>query len=576
MQILLSGLRLLFENLIAVTAFFTTAAGLGLMVLSLMPASRRLSVTDKLLIAIPVGTVPLSLFSYGFIQLARVWQPTFAVASRLLLVMGMVFLLLFLRDVWKQKRTATDWGLGIAGILSFVLFLALRLAFLSNVVLPPYHDSVEHYRILLSFLDPVSTPSLFSGGYYHYGFHSIAAWLVEAAGVTPAQVLTLLGQFFLSLVPLSLYSLVHALTRDWKSALITAMVGAFFWAMPAHAANWGKYPALAAITILPGLLAVIIVVWQEKELKKKWLTVSLACAFLLTGITFMHSRGAICFALAVLCFLLDAVLVRRLSLKVTRIVAAVLAAAFLATIFLSTSILWLYATPILPFVFFGLAVIAAVIWKPRLTIGVSLWVLLLWVMTYVPAPGYFSRFSLTLIDTPFYQLLTFLPITLLTGLGLSSALEKSSVKRWLKISAWIGLGTLLLFAVLNQTYTPDDCCNYTSRDDLDVMNWMKENLPADAAVAIPGRYDLFPVVGADSGIWITQLTGRDTLMLPFDYTWFDKNIHGDVCELGVVYIYASASSLSFQIDPITHPDWYQPVYQKGGTFLYRVIGCNGD
>jgi hypothetical protein len=63
-------------------------------------------------------------------------------------------------------------------------------------------------------------------------------------------------------------------------------------------------------------------------------------------------------------------------------------------------------------------------------------------------------------------------------------------------------------------------------------------------------------------------------MLPYDFAWFEKSQHDNICDLGVVYIFASDFTLSFQINAVTHPDWYQPIIQTGDTTLYRVIGCN--
>ena len=265
MNVIIDGLVAFMRNLIPVCTFIIASVGLGLAWLSFFPVLRGLARGQKIILAPVVGLLLLSIFSYGFIQLARVWSPAFTIGSRLIFVTSLVFVILFLRDTWKKRQTLKEWGIAGIGLLCFILFLSLRLVYLKGLVLPPYHDSVEHYRILVNFLNPATTPGLFSEGYYHFGFHSIAAWLVELAGAAPETALVLLGQFFLSIVPLSLYSFIHALTHNWKPSLITALIGAFTWSMPAHAANWGKYPAMAAVIILPALLALLILLLDRKS-----------------------------------------------------------------------------------------------------------------------------------------------------------------------------------------------------------------------------------------------------------------------------------------------------------------------
>ena len=573
MNVIIGGLVAFMRNLIPVCTFILASVGLGLAWLSFFPVLRGLARGQKIILAPVVGLLPLSIFSYGFIQLARVWSPAFIIGSRLIYLTALVFVILFLLDTWKKHHTVKEWGIIGISLLCFILFLSLRLAYLKDLVLPPYHDSVEHYRILVNFLNPATTPGLFSEGYYHFGFHSIAAWLVEVAGVAPEISLALLGQFLLSIVPLSLYSFTHAFTHNWKPSLITALIGAFTWSMPAHAANWGKYPAMAAVIILPALLALLILLFQAPSSKWKRIHLFSTGLIVFLGIPFLHSRALICLGLAVFCFLLDMIIARHLSHLAMRILSAILAAGFLAFVFLTTSVLWLFATPVLPFVIFVLAVIAGVIWNPRFTIGASLWMLLIWALTFLPAPGYFQKYSLYSIDTPFLQIAAFLPFAMLTGSGFSAVLEKSSRKKWIRLVISVGLAAFILFGVFTQAYQPSDCCNYASADDRDAIAWIGQNLPKDARIVIPGRFDLFPVIGSDAGIWVSLLTGRQTFMLPYDYGWFEEETHKEVCDLGVIYIYSSNFELSFQINEITHPEWYQQVFKAGNVVIFRVIGC---
>jgi hypothetical protein len=86
--------------------------------------------------------------------------------------------------------------------------------------------------------------------YYHFEFHSIATWLTSLTSFSPENVISLLGQMFLVVAPVSVILLTHVLTKNINGALFAGLLAATGWLMPAFSVNWGKFPALASLAVL--------------------------------------------------------------------------------------------------------------------------------------------------------------------------------------------------------------------------------------------------------------------------------------------------------------------------------------
>jgi hypothetical protein len=572
MQILSEGLFVIREYLWQVSIFLITCTGLGLAGLFLNPATRKLPALAKVCLGLPLGPLILAMISYGFIQMSRLWAPALRIGGFLLVGVGCAISLLFIWRAHPWKQTGFRWMVAFGIVLSSVLYLALRLVFVKNLLLPPYYDSVEHYRILTSFLSPSTTPGLFSGSYYHVGFHSIAAWWVTVCGLPPAQAITLLGQLFLFVVPFSLFGMLYVICKNWKPALAVALVGTFYWTMPAYAANWGKYPTLAAIAVLPAATAILFVLLKDKKI----LQFILVGFFLLVGVALLHSRAALCLLILVGCLVLDGMSSRKMSVRTLRVFAFIGLGIFLLLFFLNTSLIWLYAFPIFTF---GVAIALMALctfFSPRLSMSVWLSSLLVIILTFIPVPGFLRQYSLHLIDQPFLQTWLFLPFSVSVGVGLVDGMDLVGKKRWLQVLYAIFLAGLFGFVLVTKSFTPDKCCNYVNQEDLQTILQIKAKLPGDAVIAIPGQIDHYPYMGTDAGIWINSLTGRQTILLPYDFEWFLQSKHDEVCSRGEMYIFSGTFLLSFQINEITHTDWYQTEFSNGKSRIYKAIGCKGS
>jgi hypothetical protein len=573
MEILRSGLLELGENLWPVIAFLITCSGLGLFTLQIFSILRKLPRFLKFVISLPLGVIPLSLFSFLFIQLARTWGPSLTVGSIFLLCTGFgAFVFYFIR--WKLWKSSLKTWLAItACLLGFTVLTVLRLAYNHNLVVPPYHDSVEHYRILTGFLTPVTTPPLFSGTYYHSGFHSVGAWLVKITRITSVRAILLLGQLLLTLVPFSLFALVFAVTRRWKESLAVALVGTTFWQMPAYGINWGKYPALAANIILPVILAVLFVLIKDKTSRTRVRQSILVFLGATVGIVFLHSRALFCLLIGTGVILLDHLLVSKATLLLKRILAFIATLAIFLILFLSPWLRWTYAIPVTPIIVAVVASLFSTWSSPRLSFSTHLAAILIFLLIEIPVPSVFHLDSRYWLDGPFYNTFLFIPLSISTGIGLAYIYEKAVLFKWVKPIAITAMGCLLIYAVISQPYRPDRCCNFVNEDDLAVIEWIGQNVPEQAEIAIPGRTEIYPQSGTDAGIWITVLTGKRSFLHPSEYEWFAEPNHRAICSRGGVYLFSGSFPLSFQINDTTHPDWYEVVFRKGDTTVYHVIGC---
>ena len=248
--------------------------------------------------------------------LARIWPEALTIGIPLITCLGVSGGILWIATVKTSMLQAHAKVLIPGGIL-FLLLLVLRLSFLRSLLLPPNFDSPEHYLIVRDLLSPQSSPqALYSLSnilhrYYHFGFHSLAAWFVISTGVQPEFTIPLLGQLFLVLVPVSIFYLAAVVTNNFPAACAAAWLACLGWKMPAFAANWGKYPALVGIAILPAILGILIPGF--KVLRKKW-SASLLILVLVVGETLFHSRTLICLVIAVLGFALAGEIVKRINI----------------------------------------------------------------------------------------------------------------------------------------------------------------------------------------------------------------------------------------------------------------------
>ena len=559
----------------------------------------RLAAEDYFALSAAGWMLPLSLVSVLWLALGTL-LPALAGALLLLLIAAILAVVLFLR---ARKETVP----GSKAILWMLVvlsggFIFLRLAFVSKVIVPLYFDSAQHYfitRTLIRNLASNESPLLRlpTGTYYHTGFHFLTAWMSSILQADLIDAILILGQVIVAALPLSMFSIIKQETQSGAAALFAVLLAAFGWYMPAYAVNWGKYPALASLPLITFVMSLAYLFLRHKDVLSRRRSLGLI-AMLGLGIlvtVFFHSRALVVLGILALAWI-TATGWQRLT-KPLRVLTffAVLVGIVLIIMFVRTKdVFGLLFDPywekgaVVTAVILFLAIFAQ--WRhPRLAFASLLITLLFFGGLLIPVkvPGYGN---LTLLDRPFVEMILYLPLSLLGGAGLAG-LQKNLQEltaRWSAKRVWqaqylSGIFILLLLAnaIANYNIYPANCCSIVGRDDLVAIDWMNKNLPSNARIAISSTelhvLDTPAPQGAafgDAGAWITPLTDRVTIPVPYQSDFSQQAIFDSLCQRRTDYLFVGEVGATFNDGLITaYPDRYRILLAMPKAKVYQLIGC---
>lgn len=534
-------------------------SGLGFGAISALLLFRHKDYDDRIVYVLPLG--------FGFVGLAAPALSLFGALKApvvgVFLLLGIAALaLLVKRGAFLDWRT-NDYRRNVwipAGI--FAIFLVLRLGFIEGLILPPFSDSVAHYEKLgsllsLSHVKPFSFGTLFP--YYHRGFHGIAAWVDAITGNTSPLTMSVTAQFFLGWLPAAVYYMLLAFTdRDISASVFGASLAGLGWIMPAYAADFGKYPALVAICLLPLVLGVFHLTNQSNASTRWewWLYIAIASGALI----WIHSRLAGFLACLYLIYYAGRLIQGRLPNDKFVTVALV---------FTSLTFFWMMVldhdgtnTPSFRFYLdaSSMTTILAISLVPfalrKYTTWVFYWslaIVLLIVATSVALPSWLYHYPLTLMDQLFFDLLLFLPLTVLAALGMSALGKLLPAKGHFYTDVRL---FLVLVVVVNgafiQAWAPLGSANYVSQDDMRAFSWIANDTQPNSELVIAalpktGNYSR----ASDSGAWISVLTGRPTVKVPFGFQWGSPESLRDLCTTitghAAAFVYVAHMESSFNI-----------------------------
>jgi len=526
-------------------------------------------------------------------------------AVHLDLLMAAVTIALFV--LWLFSRSKKDAlpeskiNLMVLSLL-FGIFILLRLAFVSQAILPLYFDSAEHYRIIKSLLGQLelsnTTPPFPIAGYYHIGFHLLALFITSIRQAEITDTMLILGQIILALIPLPVFFIIKHETRSNNAGLFGVLLAAFGWYMPAHVMDWGKYPALLSLLLIQFVLSSAYLFIQYKDTlssRKYWGLIAILMAGILTAV-FAHSRSLVIFGIVLIAWI-AAIWWRRLPRMSQWLVFYVVVLGIISEyIFIQrqdvlTLVFDPYVnkgfviTPIVLFLF-----VFALKAHPQLTFTALLVIFLLLVSLFAPVtvPGVGN---LTLLDRPYVEMILYLPLSVIGGLGLAG-LEQYLLRSQIKLNisptilskyvSILVIGLVVINALLQYEFYPSDCCKIVGADDLVAIDWMGKNLPPDSRVLISAvelrvlASDSFQgYVGGDAGIWITPLTDRHTIPILSHSDFGQQNTLNSLCELKASHLYVGETGQTFDDSQINiHPEWYKILLSMPKVKVYEVIGCD--
>jgi hypothetical protein len=542
--------------------------------------------------------------------LAGAWMAPCLLASTFALLLGAIFgtqaivqaaaVIGVLAAVWLIRPhglwrvVANGDTLASANLVVMMLpILALvRLAFVKGLSLPLYFDSATHYglirQLLLRSAGSGQTAALVLPlpTYYHLGYHILLAGLIRTVHVDIADLMLVSGQMVLAAAPLPLYMLVHRSTGSRVAGLFAVVVGALGWYTPAHAVNWGKYPALFAILPMLGAIDLAYLAGDCGEDSKRRRVLLALAVFVAIAAFIIQTRTIIVLAMMLVSWMLASRWCMLPSLRRWLLVAAALLV--MAALGEHISRDALLAQALDPYlraglgvtVLIGLLLIFAFRSSPQLAFGSLLTILLLLAGLVFPAP--FPEAG-TLLDRPLVEMLLWIPLSLAGAVGIPGLLAWVHPRRdRLGQAAGILIAlAVVLHAFAAYSFTPSSCCSIVTADDLVALEWLKDYPSGNSQVAIasaqlrvaPAPYASLEAP-VDAGVWIQPLAGLPTTTFPSGIDFADRGTLDLICDRGVKYVYLGSTGQGFAAGSLQgRLAWYRIRLQLPGASIYEVTAC---
>ena len=556
------------------------------------------------------------------------------------LVAGLIALLVVRigRPAERRLRIASDgdWLPELALALILLLALATRGLQVREMVLPNWVDSVHHTMITQLIAEHGLLPADYlpylpvENLHYHFGFHANAAAFCWLGKIAPHQSVLLLGQLLNASAILGCYALARQWSGERWAGVGAALVAGLLAYMPSYYVSWGRYTQLAGLLILPA--ACLAGDWLLAKEERGWRQWALATA-LVGGLALTHYRVIIFFALWWLC---------RLGLELAR--ARFARVGWRRVIGVSLGLLGLTLLAVLPWVIrFATGVIPRVgttyggmaatevhdnsFPSGLLKVG---WT---WGLLWVAAAGavwaavrkrpllglipvwcglcllvanlhWLGLRDIWLVHNLSVVISFWLPVSVLCGwlLGETAHWLERGLMRLSDVPPWRSIvGTTLLLVCLTLGawrgwYLVDIINRVTmlaNEDDLAAIEWIDENLAADARLLVNNRKWQGELrVGTDGGYWIPLLAKRETDMPCVIYYQGMPAYRDAINDLAYVVERAESADAPellerLAADGITHvyvgsrggklePKWldasehYQVVYQRGPVRVYAL------
>ncbi len=451
-------------------------------------------------------------------------------------------------------------------LVTLALSAYVRIAVVKDLKIPMWADSYHHTMISQLMVD---NKGLFSSWLpyvplktftYHFGFHSLVVsyyWLTGAA-ITRAVIIT--GQMINFLMVLSGYLLARYLMGKVWAANFAALFIGLISPMPFYYFNWGRYPQLIGLALLPIAIVLTMDWFNQKGIDKRWAGLT---ALAIAGLGLSHYGVLIFYILFGVLFILfkffeiqaDWPAWRELTLKLLLVglVAGLLTGPWLWNFFEGR--FWFIITKtverganhpavqasnvlnnvglLLNTQWYVLGIVGGVwaLWRREK------WVILTFIwglaLILLARPHYLGLPGTGLINNFAIFISLFLPIAVILGNMVADLMAK--MQSWQPWS--IGLAALLLLAIgfhdVNfrlASFQPRH--QLVTEQDLQAMAWIRENTLEDARFLANDflTHNDSVVVGSDAGWWIPLLAKRQTNLppmpyikeIPYELDYFDK------------------------------------------------------
>lgn len=608
-------------RLIVVAVLMFTLPGHALFAL-LLPRY-EFDLAERLIVSmgLSLAFMPLVLL---FCTLAGVGLGVAAIWAMMAVCVG-ISLISVVRDTVRERRLALGVNVTHVALLAiFALSLIARLLPARGWAVAPGSDSYHHTLIAQLIVERGGLPSSYrpyaplDSFTYHFGFHSTAAFLHWLSGIGMAKSVLVVGQALNALSLLSAFFFAERLLRSKTAGLFSALVVGLLSVFPAYYANWGRFPQLTGLVILPIALALAIEGVERKDSNARYLA---AAGIALAGLFLAHYRVLIFYLSFAVVYLLCATYASRNSTRaMSRIWLRPLAIGFLA---LALTWPWLqnllnhldlsslFQTAYRPsweffsierlegavsfysnYPLMALSILGAfwgLVKREKLIIVLCLWVVVLLLISnpyWVDLPGVGLADYVTVLMSLFF------PASIAIGF-LAAPLERAMPQVRLLIGALL---VALAFWGVGRMLTIVDPKNvYVKEADEVAMEWIRENTPEDAKFLVPSViYDrkLNFVIGLDAGYWMPLLAGRDTTAPPMIYLAerpAQKGLAAEAVSLseassapdakgalrvlrdeGVTHVYIGKRGGNIHPESLMGDPDYQLIYHRDGVWIFEV------
>jgi hypothetical protein len=167
----------------------------------------------------------------------------------------------------------------------------------------------------------------------------------------------------------------------------------------------------------------------------------------------------------------------------------------------------------------------------------------------------------------------FIPLSIISGLGISGVTKQFSVKNRVGI-----IGIFLLSVSYNSPWNtsnfPNSCCDFYSKADQQAFQWIKNNTKKESLWIISVAENDHQH-GTDAGIWISSLTNRHVNKRMYNTDWESKTEFPHSCNSGTndIYIYSSGGIYSFNEPDLLKLNWMNMVYEDQSVKIFKVLNC---
>lgn len=541
---------------------------------------------------------------------SRLLLPDLHIGRNKLVLMFLVFIGLIFSGQWKRWKNQFAFNqLELIALVVFIVTIFVRFSLAYRYPFPAWSDSLHHTLITqLTALNgqlPYSLapyePSVLN--MYHLGLYSLTGTLQILSGMAAHTALLWTAQLMNGLCGIGIYFVLDRLVGR-RAGIIGALVVGLYSFQPNWYFNWGRFTQLSSQTIM---LIAWLFTWESVRIlssdndqtrRGKWGFI-LASGVLNASVFLLHFRVAGYYLPLLMITLMYELGISIKNNSLSRKLVSVISVGALSIVLISPVLLPSFkeyvqsrqpsaqiSTPVenppseneyydfnLDTVFAigarkwmlwlaGFAALISLIFYPRLTLGLVVWMAFLW------AEGNAFRLGIPLLSFTNYtaiMIMYYIPIGMVLGMAGEAVLNLSWLRSKAPQAALFSI-FLVLGVIAGQKRMEDieSLRFFTTPADVEAMDWIRSNTDEGAMFGINTYMWLGSSPhGTDGGYWIPYFTNRKTTAGTMLYSLADAE-----------YIKKILKESELIVDLAIDPEAVSKLGQLGVEYIY--IGPKGN